>query len=203
MYVPAAVVVGAVVDDAIAGRLRESVVVALGAGLVLVVSPSYSLTGVPSELLVPGIVLASATVLVVWSAPIRRWLSGGLPSSAFAALARLAPVVVALVLVGSFVGVPPVSGESPQQSLAEELDRQSPDRELVFIESEMEVAFHTFSFYAQRPLESGPVTRLESSGARYAILTEDSLAEAELETTIIANRTVSGGQQVSLVEVER
>jgi hypothetical protein len=202
MYVPAAVLVGGLVDDALGGRTTEGVTVALGAGLVLVVSPAFSLTAAPRELVAPGIVFTVGVVLVVWAVPIRDGLGGRLPtvSNVFS---KVAPLIVAVIIVGSFVGVPQTSAESPQQALAEELNQQSPEPELVFIESEMNEAFHTFSFYAQRPLESGPVGALNASQARYAILTEDSLSDVDTDTRIIMNTTIRGNQQVSLVEVER
>jgi 4-amino-4-deoxy-L-arabinose transferase-like glycosyltransferase len=203
MYVPAAVLIGGIVDEAIEGGIIEGLVVVLGAGLLLVVSPAYSLTTTPEELVAPGIVFTVSVVLVVWAAPIRDRLDRSLPELTFSTFSSLVPLVVALILVGSFVGVPQAAAESPQQALAEELNQQSPESELVFIESEMQVAFHTFSFYAQRPLESGPITELESSRAQYAVLTEKSLSEVDVDTRIILNRTITGGQQVSLVEVER
>jgi hypothetical protein len=203
VYVPAAVLIGGIVDEAIEGGMIEGLVVVLGAGLLLVVSPAYSLTTTPEELVAPGIVFTVSVVLVVWAAPIRDRLDRSLPELTFSTFSNLVPLVVALLLVGSFVGVPQAAAESPQQALAEELNQQSPESELVFIESEMQVAFHTFSFYAQRPLESGPVTDLESSRAGYAVVTEDSLSEVNADTRIILNKTITGGQQVSLVEVER
>ncbi|AUV82532.1 hypothetical protein C2R22_13520 [Salinigranum rubrum] len=203
MYVPAAVLVGGIVDDAISGRRPEALVAALGAGLLLIVSPAYSLTPTSGELTVPGVVFTAGVIIVVWATPIRERLDGWIPTVAFSALSKVVPLLVAMILVGSFVGVPPTSADPAQQSLAEELNRQSPQPELVFIESEMDRPFHTFSFYAQRPLESGPVSELQSSGARYAILTEESLSETDTATRVIMNSTIGDNQRVSLVEVER
>jgi 4-amino-4-deoxy-L-arabinose transferase-like glycosyltransferase len=203
MYVPAAVLVGGIVDEAISGELTESLVVALGAGFMLIISPAYSLIPTPDELIAPGTVFTIGVILVVWAAPIRDRLGGRIPPTASSTVSKLAPLVVAIILIGSFVGVPQTTADSPQQALAEELNQQSPDPELVFIESEMEVAFHTFSFYAQRPLESGPISELDSSGARYAVVTEESLSEIDANTRTIMTRTIPGNQQVSLVEVDR
>ena len=203
MYVPAAVLVGGLIDEAIQGRTTDGIVVALGAGLMLVVSPAYSLTTVPQELVAPGVVFTVGVVLVIWVAPIRDRLGGSVPRQASSAFSKLIPLVVAVIIVGSFVGVPQTSAESPQQELAEELNQQSPDPELVFIELGMERPFHTFSFYAQRPLESGPISELDTSGARYAVVTEDSLSEIDADTRVIMTTTIAGTQQVSLVEVDR
>jgi hypothetical protein len=203
MYVPAAVLVGGVIDKAIEGRLIEGIIVALGAGLLLAFSPVYSLTPTTQEFVAPGIVFTIGVVIVIWLAPIRDRLTDRLPTPTFSVLSKLAPLLITIILVGSFVGVPQTSAESPQQELAEELNRQSPESEHVFIERSMARPFHTFSFYAQRPLESGPITELESSRAGYAVVTEDSLSEVNADTRIIMNRTIAGNQQVSLVEVER
>jgi hypothetical protein len=203
MYVPAAVLVGVIIDKAVDGKIIEGIVIVLGAGLLLIVSPAFSLTITPEELVAPGLVFTIGVVLVVWASPIQERLEEGLPESGFNGLSKLAPLLIAIILVGSFVGVPQTSAESPQQALAEELNRQSPASEPVFIELGMERPFHTFSFYAQRPLESGPITDLQSSRARYAVLTEESLSEVDADTRIIMNRTIGGGQQVSLVEVSR
>jgi hypothetical protein len=203
MYVPAAVLIGGLIDKAIGGRMTEGVVVTLGAGLLLVVSPAYSLTTTPQELVAPGIVLIFGVILVVWAAPIRDRLNNRLPTPTCSIVSNMVPLLIAIILVGSFIGVPQTSAESPQQALAEELNRQSPESEPVFIERNMERPFHTFSFYAQHPLESGHITELESSRAQYAILTEDSLSQVDTETRIIMNRTIAGSQQVSLVEVDR
>jgi 4-amino-4-deoxy-L-arabinose transferase-like glycosyltransferase len=203
MYVPAAVLVGGVISKAMKGRMTEAVAVTLGAGLLLIISPAYSLTTNPQELILPSIVFTAGVILVIWAAPIRDRVDRRLPGLAFSVFSKFVPLIVALIVVGSFVGVPQTSAESPQQALAEEVNRQSPESEPVFIESEMERPFHTFSFYAQRPLESGPITELQSSGARYAILTEGSLSEVDADTRIIMNRTIAGYQEVSLVEVDQ
>lgn len=203
MYVPAAVVVGGVVDDAIKGQLGEILVVALGAGILLIVSPAYSITVTPEMSVTPGVVFAVGAISVVWAAPVRDEIAGRLPALPSKSLQALTPIFVSLVIVSSFVGVPPTSGNPAQQTLAEELNSQSPEPELVFIESEMERPFHAFSFYAQRPLETGSVDKLRSSGARYAIVTEDSLSQVDSYTEIIKNETIDGRQKVSLVEVSQ
>jgi 4-amino-4-deoxy-L-arabinose transferase-like glycosyltransferase len=203
VYVPAAVLIGALVDEAVAGRTVEGIAVALGAGLLLIVSPAFSLTTTPRELVAPGVVFTAGVVLVLWVAPIRERLSERLPTSVSSVFSGVAPLVIAIIIVGSFVGVPQTSAESPQRVLAEELNQQSPEPELVFIESEMERPFHTFSFSAQRPLESGPASELDSSEARYAVLTIESLSEVDADTRVIMFATISGNQRVCLVEVQR
>jgi 4-amino-4-deoxy-L-arabinose transferase-like glycosyltransferase len=204
MYVPAAVLLGRRFEAAIRGSQIDIATLALGAVLVLALSPDYSIFSEAAGSVTRGTVLTLGTVLITWFSPLREKLTALFPEQSTTALARIAPTLVALVLIASLIGVPATpDAYAEQRALADEVNRNAPQSATVFVETGLGTAFHTFSFYAQRPLESGSVPDFQTSGARYAVLRAESLSRVQSNATVLMNTTVTGGQNVSLIEVER
>jgi hypothetical protein len=203
MYVPAAVLVGHTIDAAINGRRAEMVCLAAGIANVLALSPTFSLEVESGLAFVRSLVIALGTVAATWAVPLRRGLSVRLTPKIYHVLSLIIPSLVACVLIAAVVGVPPAAGgNTGQQALAVELDEHAPPDTIVFIEARMNRVFHTFSFYAQRPLDSGAASELSTSSAQYAVLRSESLTNIEPKVSVIMNETLTGNQEVSLVRVE-
>jgi 4-amino-4-deoxy-L-arabinose transferase-like glycosyltransferase len=204
MYVPAAVLLGRVIDEAVSGRQADLAAVAAGGVLVVALSPEYSVVPGPAGVLAKGTVLTLGVVSVAWSVPLRDRLETSLPSRLYAGLSRAAPLLVVLVMVAALVGTPPTGdGNVEQRALAETVDRHAPADATVFVERGLGTPFHTFSFYAGRPLESGSLPEFRRSDARYAILATESISRAGPGTTVLTNTTVASGRDVSLVVIDR
>ncbi|WP_318568850.1 glycosyltransferase family 39 protein [Salinigranum marinum] len=203
MYVPAALLVGYAINAAIDGRRAEIVSLAAGIAIVLTISPAFSLGVKPGVAFDGSVILSIGTVAATWALPVRRGLTARLTPRMNAILSRIAPLVVAVVLIAALVGVPSATGgNAGQQALAVELDEHAPPDAVVFIEARMNRPFHTFSFYAQRPLDSGTASELAASGSQYAVLRSESLADIEPGVTVLMNATLAENQEVSLVYVE-
>jgi len=201
MYVPVAALVGTEIEAALDGSESAVSAITLGVFGVFVISPEYSLAldgGVNQR----ALIFVFGVVLLVWFGPIRDAVREALPETVQTKSFSIAPILVAILLVGALIGTPPTGGSEPQKALAEELTRQTDASTPVFIQSEMPVAYHSFSFYAQRPLGSGNVSKFQESGMRYGIFRQDSLSQLRSDYRILMN-TSTGGTRVSLVEVER
>jgi hypothetical protein len=202
MYVPAAVLLGRVVDTAARGEEPELWSVALGAIVALTVSPAYSIAPGDGGRFHAGATIVVGTALVAWVHPLHERLATVLPRAS-PWITRLVPTVVALVVVVGMIGVPPAAdGSAAQRSLADELDRHASTSALVFVQRDLGTPLHSFSFYAQRPLVSGPLRALDDGDARYAIVRTDSLNDVRSDSTALANVT-SGDQSMSLIRVSR
>jgi hypothetical protein len=204
MFVPAAVLIGREVDAAMLGRGVDSAALAVGLIAVLAVSPDYSIVAQSGSVLTEGTVLAVGVVLVAWSGPLREALTSSLPPRLYRGFVRLAPALVTLVVLVAMIGVPPTTGGSgEQQAFAAELDRTAPASATVFVQRGLGTPFHTFSFYAQRPLESGTLAEFRESDTSYAIVESTAVSTVDAETTVLMRATVASGRSVSLIEVER
>jgi 4-amino-4-deoxy-L-arabinose transferase-like glycosyltransferase len=203
MYVPAAILVGRVIESAANGQRTEITCLAAGIVIALAVSPDLSIGRELTILLNGWTVLIFGVIMVTWARPLQQWLTPRIPSWLNTALSGFAPFIITIILIAALVGAPSATDRNAgQHALAVELNEHASTDALVFIESRMNRAFHTFSFYAQRPLISGPVSELAPSSAPYAVLRTDSLGDVGPETTVLMNATLAEGQEVSLVRTQ-
>lgn len=194
LFVPGALFVGLSTSYAIAGRIGASAGVLAGAVLALDYSSAYALT---SE---RGIVLLALAICVVGFGVFRSHVRSRVSRNARDVGQAVLSVSLAVLVVGAFVGTPPLLNQgdfwSQQKRMGNWVQEEVPADETVYVENGIGV-MHSFAFYAQRPT-SGLEPEYLPANVSYAVVKTSSLDDIEREYSVIYDGT-NRRQNISLI----
>jgi hypothetical protein len=155
----------------------------------------------PLGLLAVGVL----TAVLAFFQPLRTGARSLLSGQLFSLGRTVLPGVLGVLLVIAMVGITPIpdrASTSAQSELGLVVREEVPPGETVFVENGHARPFHTFSFYAQRPLRGGSLDELNGDESiEYAVVQADSRPALARDSTVIETMVVDG-TSIALVHLD-